>query len=397
METMRTIQPAKRLSGLTSAIFTEMNRRKRIIQARGMEVIDLGIGSPDQPPSPLVMEALTRAVQNPDNYGYPTSEGSVRFRETTARWYRHRFGVELDPECEVLSLMGSQDGLAHLAQAWVNPGDVVLVPDPGYPIYFASVTLAGGEVYPLPLREENNFLPDLSNIPTEIKNRAKLMVLNYPNNPVAAIATEDFFAEVVAFATSNRMIVAHDLAYSELAFDGYRPPSFLETPGAKEIGVEFNSFSKSFNMAGCRIGYLVGNSEVIKSLAIIKSNIDYGVFLAVQEAAVAAMEHDIEHPEENGNGILYQTRRDVLLDGLREIGWNIPKPKATMFVWARVPSGWTSETFAFTLLEKAGVVVIPGNAFGVQGEGYVRIALVKSVDVLKDVITRIKESGILFT
>jgi LL-diaminopimelate aminotransferase len=208
---MRTIQPAKRLSGLTSAIFTEMNRRKRIIQARGMEVIDLGIGSPDQPPSPLVMEALTRAVQNPDNYGYPTSEGSVRFRETTARWYRHRFGVELDPECEVLSLMGSQDGLAHLAQAWVNPGDVVLVPDPGYPIYFASVTLAGGEVYPLPLREENNFLPDLSNIPTEIKNRAKLMVLNYPNNPVAAIATEDFFAEVVAFATSNRMIVAMTL------------------------------------------------------------------------------------------------------------------------------------------------------------------------------------------
>ncbi|WP_286884742.1 aminotransferase class I/II-fold pyridoxal phosphate-dependent enzyme, partial [Aneurinibacillus sp. UBA3580] len=227
-----------------------MNRRKREVQARGMHVIDLGIGSPDQPPSPLVIEALTKAVQNPENYGYPTSEGSIRFRETTARWYRHRFGVGLDPEHEILSLMGSQDGLAHLAQAWIDPGDVVLVPDPGYPIYFASVTLAGGEIYPLPLREENSFLPDFSNIPDEIKRRAKLMVLNYPNNPVAAVAEDGFFADVVTFAKENQIIVAHDLAYSELAFDGYRPPSFLMTPGAKEIGVEFNSLSKSFNMAG---------------------------------------------------------------------------------------------------------------------------------------------------
>lgn len=396
METLLNIQPSKRLAGLTSAIFTEMNRRKREVQARGMHVIDLGIGSPDQPPSPLVIEALTKAVQNPENYGYPTSEGSIRFRETTARWYRHRFGVGLDPEHEILSLMGSQDGLAHLAQAWIDPGDVVLVPDPGYPIYFASVTLAGGEIYPLPLREENSFLPDFSNIPDEIKRRAKLMVLNYPNNPVAAVAEDGFFADVVTFAKENQIIVAHDLAYSELAFDGYRPPSFLMTPGAKEIGVEFNSLSKSFNMAGCRIGYLVGNREIIKPLAIVKSNIDYGVFLAVQEAAVAAMEHDIAHPGQNGNAALYKERRDVLLDGLKEIGWDIPKPKATMFVWARVPEGWTSESFAFTLLEKAGVVVIPGNAFGAQGEGYVRIALVKPVDVLKDVILRIKESGILF-
>lgn len=395
MKTVHNVQSARRLSDLSSAIFTEMNRRKREIQARGTNVIDLGIGSPDQPPSALVIEALVQAVKNPDNYGYPTSEGSVRFRETTARWYRHRFGVVLDPETEVLSLMGSQDGLAHLAQAWIDPGDVVLVPDPGYPIYFASVTLAGGEIYPLPLREENGFLPDFSNIPADIKRRAKLMVINYPNNPVAAVANDTFFAEIVAFAKENQLIVAHDLAYSELAFDGYRPPSFLETPGAKEIGVEFNSLSKSFNMAGCRIGYVVGSRDVIRPLAIVKSNIDYGVFLAVQEAAVAAMEHDLSHPGENGNAALYQERRDVLLDGLAEIGWPIPKPKATMFVWARVPQGWTSERFAFTLLEKAGVVVIPGNAFGAQGEGYVRIALVKPPDVLKEVILRIKESGIL--
>jgi LL-diaminopimelate aminotransferase len=395
VETSFMIQPSHRLAGLSSAIFTEMNRRKKEVQARGVDVIDLGIGSPDQPPSPLVIEALTKAVQNPENYGYPTSEGSIRFRQTVSRWYQHRFGVEVDPEHEVLSLMGSQDGLAHLAQAWIDPGDVVLVPDPGYPIYFASVTLAGGEIYPMPLREENEFLPDFSVIPEDIRRRAKLMVLNYPNNPVAATVKDGFFADVVAFAKENQIIVAHDMAYSELAFDGYRPPSFLETPGAKEIGVEFNSLSKSFNMAGCRIGYLVGNREIIRPLAIVKSNIDYGVFLAVQEAAVVAMEHDIAHPGENQNGVVYEERRDILLDGLGEIGWQIPKPKATMFVWARIPQGWTSESFAFTLLEKAGVVVIPGNAFGEQGEGYVRIALVKTADVLRTVVSRIKESGIL--
>ncbi|MFT9849047.1 LL-diaminopimelate aminotransferase [Aneurinibacillus sp. REN35] len=395
MKTLHNIRPAERLSNLSSAIFTEMNLRKQNIQAQGINVIDLGIGSPDQPPSPLVMEALAQAVQKPENYGYPTSEGSVRFRETTAKWYHHRFGVALDAQTEVLSLMGSQDGLAHLAQGWIDPGDVVLVPDPGYPIYFASVTLAGGEIYPLPLREENGFLPDFSNIPADIKQRAKLMVMNYPNNPVAAIATDEFFAEVVAFAKENQLIVAHDLAYSELAFDGYRPSSFLETPGAKEIGVEFNSLSKSFNMAGCRIGYVVGNREVIKPLAVIKSNIDYGVFLAVQEAAVVAMEHDMLHPDENKNAATYQERRDVLVDGLAAIGWNIPKPKATMFIWAPIPKGWTSEQFAFELLEKTGVVVIPGNAFGAQGEGYVRIALVRPPEVLREVILRIKESGIL--
>nr|WP_281172627.1 LL-diaminopimelate aminotransferase [Aneurinibacillus terranovensis] len=390
------VQPSRRLAGLSSAIFTEMNQRKRAVEASGtFEVIDLGIGSPDQPPSPFIMEALTQAVRNPDNYGYPTSEGSLRFRETVASWYFHRFHVEVDPDHEVLSLMGSQDGLAHLAQGWIDPGDVVLVPDPGYPIYFASVNLAGGEIYPLPLRAENGFLPDFTNIPADILERAKLMVLNYPNNPVSATVQEGFFEKVVRFARENDILVAHDMAYSEMAFDGYRPPSFLETPGAKEVGVEFNSLSKSFNMAGCRVGYIVGNAQIIRPLAIIKSNIDYGIFLAIQEAAIAAMEHDILHPGQNRIAQVYQERRDVLLDGLAAIGWKIDKPKATMFVWAPIPDGWTSENFAFTLLEKAGVVVIPGNAFGQEGEGYVRIALVKPVDVLKEVIERIKKSGII--
>lgn len=393
--TKQWIQPSRRLEGLSSAIFTEMNRRKRAVavEAAGTHVIDLGIGSPDQPPAPFIMEALARAVQNPANYGYPTSEGSLRFRETAAKWYKHRFNVDLDPEYEVLSLMGSQDGLAHLAQGFIDPDDVVLVPDPGYPIYFASVALAGGEIYPLPLTEENGFLPDYEQIPAEIRRRAKLMVLNYPNNPIAAVATADFFEKTVVFARENGIIVAHDQAYSELAFDGYRPPSFLETSGAKEIGVEFNSLSKSFNMAGCRVGYIVGNRDVIRPLAVIKSNIDYGIFLAVQEAAIAAMEHDIKHPGDNGNAARYQERRDVLLDGLAAIGWEIQKPKATMFVWARVPEGWESETFAFTLLEKTGVVVIPGSAFGNQGERYVRIALVQPPDVLREVVQRIERSG----
>ena len=395
---MISVKTSKRLTGLTSAIFTKMNQLKKEVEQKGRwKVIDLGIGSPDQPPSPFIMETLSREVQKAEAYGYPTSEGSLEFREEVARWYDYRFGVQLNPGNQVLSLMGSQDGLAHLAMAWIDQGDVVLVPDPGYPIYFASVVLAGGEIYSMPLKEENGFLPDLDEIPEEIRNRAKLMVLNYPNNPVSATADQGFYQEVVDFALKNQMIVAHDLAYSELAFDGYRPPSFLETPHAMEVGVEFNSLSKSFNMAGCRVAYMVGNEEIVKSLAVIKSNIDYGIFLPIQKVAIEAMKYDRLHPGSNPISQVYQERRDVLLDGLQEIGWSIPKPKATMFVWAKIPKGWKSEDFAVSLIENAGVVVIPGNAFGEQGEGYVRIALVQSPEVLKEAVERIKKSGINFT
>ncbi|WP_134698565.1 LL-diaminopimelate aminotransferase [Ammoniphilus sp. YIM 78166] len=388
------MKPSKRLGSLSSAIFTEMGIRKRAIEQKGIKVIDLGIGSPDQPPAPHLVETLAKAVQNPLYYRYPTSEGSMEFRETVAAWYDYRFGVHLQPADEVLSLMGSQDGLAHLALAWIDEGDIVLVPDPGYPIYAASVTLAGGEVYPLPLTFDNQYLPDLEQIPDDICQRAKLMILNYPNNPLAATADLAFFEKVVAFAKKHEIIVAHDLAYSELAFDGYKPSSFLEVEGAKEIGIEFNSLSKSFNLAGCRIAYVAGNRDIIKPLAIVKSNIDYGVFLAVQEVAIAAMKADMA-------GLLpsiaesYQSRRDVLIDGLAKHGWNIEKPKATMFVWARIPEGWSSSEFAFELLEKAGVVVIPGNAFGQQGEGFVRIALVEEEEVLREAVRRIADSGML--
>lgn len=389
------MKPSKRLDTLTSAIFTEMNQRKRIVEKKGIKVIDLGIGSPDQPPAPHLIEALVQAVQNPDNYRYPTSEGSIEFRETVADWYAHRFGVKLRAGDEILSLMGSQDGLAHLAQGWIDEGDIVLVPDPGYPIYAASVTMAGGEIYTMPLKEENEFLPVLEHIPLEVCKRAKLMILNYPNNPLAATAEPDFFKKVIAFAKEHEIMVVHDLAYSELAFDGYRPSSILEVDGAKEIAIEFNSFSKSFNLAGCRIAYVVGNADIIRPLAIVKSNIDYGVFLAIQQVAIEAMKADMIKQEPNPNAETYQKRRDVLLDGLAEIGWEIPKPKATMFVWAKIPSGWSSTHFAYALLDKAGVVVIPGNAFGDEGEGFVRIALVQDEAVLKEVVKRIDECGIL--
>ena len=387
-------RPSKRLEQLSAAIFSEMANRKREV-AQTRRVYDLSIGSPDQQPERTLLEALAAAVEKPGAFGYALSEGTAAFRAEVAQWYQYRFGVELNPDGEIHSLMGSQDGLAHFALAWTDPGDLVLVPDPGYPIYAGSVHLAGATPYFMPLKAERGFLPDLAAIPQEAAKQAKFMILNYPNNPVSAVATVAFFEEVVEFARKHDIIVVHDLAYSEMAFDGYKPPSFLQAPGAKEVGIEFNSFSKSFNMAGCRIAYVVGNAEIIKPLAIVKSNVDYGVFLPVQEMAVAAMREDRLSGGQNRVSELYQERRDVLLAELAKAGWVIEPPKATMFVWAPVPTGWTSHEFAFALLEEAGVVVIPGSAFGAEGEGYVRIALVQDREVLREAAASIASSGIL--
>lgn len=387
-------RPSKRLEQLSAAIFSEMAERKREV-AQTRRVFDLSIGSPDQQPEPTLLEALTAAVEKPGAFGYALSEGTEAFRAEVAQWYRYRFGVELNPDGEIHSLMGSQDGLAHFALAWTDPGDLVLVPDPGYPIYAGSVHLAGATPYFMPLKAERGFLPDLAAIPEDVAKQATFMILNYPNNPVSAVATVAFFEEVVKFAQRHDIIVVHDLAYSEMAFDGYKPPSFLQAPGAKEVGIEFNSFSKSFNMAGCRIAYVVGNAEIIKPLAIVKSNVDYGVFLPVQEMAVAAMREDRLSGGQNSVSGLYQERRDVLLAELAKAGWEITPPKATMFVWAPVPKGWTSHEFALALLEDAGVVVIPGSAFGTEGEGYVRIALVQDREVLREAAASIARSGIL--
>jgi LL-diaminopimelate aminotransferase len=378
---------SKRLGHLGSAIFSEVADWKREVMGQGVEVIDLGIGSPDLPPSERIIEAITQAVRNPALYGYPSSEGSLAFRETVARWYQHRFGVELDPANEILTLMGSQDGLAHLALSLCDPGDMAIVPDPGYPIYSASLVLAGVEPYLIPLRADNDFLPQLEDIPAGVAAKAKFILLNYPSNPLSAVADRAFFEHLIAYAKKHDLLVVHDLAYSEMAFDGYRPMSILEIEGAKEVAVEFHSLSKSFNMAGCRIAFLTGNSEVVKALKTLKSNIDYGVFQAIQAAGIAALEEDMENDHTVAG--VYERRRNVFLEALAQVGWEIKPPKATMFIWAPIPKGWTSRQISREMLYRTGVVVIPGDAFGAEGEGFVRIALVQEEAHLLEAAKRI--------
>ncbi len=378
-----------KLNRLGSAIFSEVAEWKREAREKGLTLIDLGIGSPDGQPDEAVVRELARAVQDGGNYGYPSSEGSLAFREAVADWYSFRFGVELDPHKEITALMGSQDGLSHLAMAVANPGDTALVPDPGYPIYSASLVLAGVEPYPVPLLPEFGYLPDLDSIPAGVLDKSTFMLLNYPNNPLSAVADLSFFEKLVYLGFRHDLLLIHDIAYSELAFDGYRPPSILEIKDAKKTAVEFHSLSKSFNMAGCRIAFLTGNEDAVTSLKTLKSNIDYGVFEAVQQAGIAAMREDIRSGLGGRNALVYQARRDLLLERLEEWGWIIPKPKATMFVWAPVPGGLTSRSFARELAVETGVIVIPGDAFGQYGEGYVRIALVQGEDMLKEAADRI--------
>ncbi len=384
------METARRIKNMSSAIFNEMEEIKRQVEERGIEVINLGVGSPDLPPASHIIEAMHNALDKPDNYRY-TLVGSLALRRALASWYYNRFGVELNPDNEVLVLMGSQDGLAHIAQAYINPGDIALIPDPGYPIYAASIVLAEGKIYHMPLLDKNNFLPDLTAIPVEVAQRAKLLWVNYPNNPVAASADRQFFTDLVYFARKYDIIVCHDIAYCELAFDGYKPVSFLEIPGARDVGIEFYSLSKTYNMAGCRIGFAVGNAGVLRALNRIKTNIDYGVFNVVQEAGIAALEGPQDCVWENAER--YRLRRDVLVDGLARLGWEVSRPKASMFVWAPLPKGYncSSKEFAIKMLEGSGVLLIPGIAFGEMGEGYLRIALVQDEFVLQEAVRRIGE------
>jgi LL-diaminopimelate aminotransferase len=335
-----------------------------------------------------VVDALVESAKDTSKYGY-TLKGIAEFNEAVGFFYKQRYEVDLDPEKEVLQLMGSQDGLAHLATAIVNPGDYVLVPDPGYPIYEASVNIAGGVIYPMPLLAENRFLPNLADIPLEVLHKTKMMIISYPGNPVTALADKNFFEEVVSFAKTHHILVVHDFAYSELIFDKNPQISFMSVPGAKEVGIEFNSLSKTFNMAGCRIGYVVGNTQVIHLLATFKSNIDYGVFYPIQKAAVIALTSDFTYLRDQVKE--YELRRNALVSGLEKSGWQVAKSPATMFVWAKIPSGWTSRQFAFELIDQAGVAVIPGDAFGGQGEGYVRIAMVQPPERLAQAAERIEQ------
>ncbi|MBK5460414.1 LL-diaminopimelate aminotransferase [Peribacillus sp. TH27] len=381
------ITPSEKVGRFTTGIFSELATRKQDAMKRGIDVIDLSVGSPDLPPPAFVVDTLVKYAQDTNSYGY-TLKGTTEFHEAVCYFYRQRYGVELDSDKEVLQLMGSQDGLAHLATAMINPGDYVLVPDPGYPIYEASVKLAGGNIYPMPLTAENKFLPQLNQIPVEILNKTKMMIISYPGNPVTALADEDFFSEVISFAKKNEILVVHDFAYSELIFDDHPPISFMSIPGAKEVGIEFNSLSKTFNMAGCRIGYVVGNHDALHILGTLKSHIDYGVFYPIQKAAEMALTSNLSLLSDQVKE--YEARRDALIIGLAKGGWHVPKSSATMFIWAQIPAGWKSRDFAYELIEKAGVTVVPGDAFGEEGEGYVRMALVQPAERLTEAAEKIQ-------
>ncbi|MCL6594255.1 MAG: aminotransferase class I/II-fold pyridoxal phosphate-dependent enzyme, partial [Alicyclobacillus sp.] len=344
------IQPALRVRQLPAGIFAELAAAKQAALRAGKDVIDLSIGSPDLPPPPSVINSLAAAVRDPSQYGY-TLLALPEFCQAVCSFYQARYGVTLQPDRHVVQVMGSQDGLAHLALALLDPGDVALIPNPGYPIYEASVRMAGGQVYPMPLRESNGFLPDLRDIPDEVARRAKLMILNHPGNPVPALATPAFFRDVVAFARYYGVAVVHDFAYSELVFDGRRAPSFLSVEGAMDVGIESNSLSKTFNMAGCRIGYFVGNPDMLAAYQALKAHIDFGLFMPLQRAAVTAL---TGHPADLQTQVrIYEARRDALVGALNAAGWPIAPPPATMFAWARIPAGYTSRSFAFTLLEQA--------------------------------------------
>ena len=378
---------AERLRRLPPYLFKEIDRQKAEVKARGVDIIDLGVGDPDLPTPGHIIEAMKVATEDAANHQYPSYSGMNDFKYAVADWYKERFGVELNPVKEVVSLIGSKEGIAHLPLAFINPGDMALVPSPAYPVYHIATMFAGGESYFMPLVRENKFLPDLGSIPTEVAERAKLIFINYPNNPTAAVADLDFFNKVVEFANKNEMVVCHDAAYTEMAYDGYRPPSFMEAEGAKEVAIEFHSLSKTYNMTGWRIGFAVGNRAMVDGLGAIKSNIDSGVFQAVQIAGIKALRDDQSCVQEMVE--VYTRRRDLMVKGLSDAGFELESPKATFYLWIRVPKGYTSAQLTTRLLEK-GVVVTPGNGFGEPGEGYFRIALTQKQDRLEEAIERIK-------
>ena len=385
------IQQAERLKKLPPYLFKEIDRMKDEVRAKGVDIIDLGVGDPDRPTPGNIVNRLIEAAQDPANHQYPSYTGMNDFRRSVAAWYGRRFGVELDPLRQVVTLIGSKEGIANISMAFIDPGDLVLVPEPAYPVYHIGAMFAGGESYFMPLLEKNGFLPDLEAIPDEIADRAKMMFINYPNNPTGATVELDFYRRVVDFAARHRIIVLSDAAYSEMSFDGYESPSLLQAPGALEVGLEFHSLSKTYNMTGWRIAWAAGRAEIVEGLGRIKSNIDSGAFQAVQWAGIEALEGD----EGDRNSVLemkalYTRRRDLLAAGLNEAGLAVNPPRATFYLWGRTPPGYTSAEFAARLLSEAGIVCTPGNGFGPSGEGFVRFTLCQEEGRLQEAVGRIK-------
>ncbi len=386
-----TVDYADRIKSLPPYLFAAIDEMKRKAIERGVDIINLGVGDPDLPTPKPIIERLRQAVENPQHHQYPSYEGMLSFRQAVARWYQRRFNVSLDPKSEVLTLIGSKEGIGHVPLAFVNPGDLVLVPSPGYPVYPVATGFAGGTSHIMPLIRKNGFLPDLDAIPADVARRAKLMFLNSPNNPTSAVMTTSYFKKVVDFAREHRILVCHDAAYSEIFFDGKRPASFLEVEGAKDVGIEFHSLSKTFNMTGWRIGFAVGNRAAIAGLGKVKSNLDSGVFQAIQEAGIAALDLDEQVTADLRK--TYQERRDVLVPELQKLGLEVETPTAAFYVWIGVPKGYTSSSFTAHLLEKAGIVTTPGNGFGEPGEGYIRMTITTSKERLAEAAERIKKAG----
>ena len=381
---------ADRINSLQPYLFAAIDKAKAESIKKGVDVINLGIGDPDMPTPPHIVEAMKKSLDNPARHRYPSYEGMLSFRNAAAQWYRATMNVTLDPEDEVLTLIGSKEGIAHIPLAFLNPGDVSLVPDPGYPVYNIGSILASAKPFKMPLLAENEFLPDLDAIPGDIAKKAKLMFLNYPNNPTSATASLKFFDEVVDYANENDIIVVHDDAYSEMTFDGYKAPSFLNASGAKDIGIEMHSLSKTYNMTGWRLGFAVGNREILAGLGKVKSNVDSGAFESVQEAGIAALTGPQDCVRDMNK--IYRERRDALLTGLMELGLDVKPPKATFYVWAHVNG--KASAFSTMLLEKAGIVATPGNGFGEYGEGYVRFALTQSVERINEAVERMRKLDI---
>jgi len=378
---------AERIQKLPPYLFAEIDRLKRQVAARGVDLINLGVGDPDTPTPAHIIARLREAAENPANHRYPDYEGLLAFRQAAADWMERRYGVSVDPATEVVSLIGTKEGIANMAVAFVDPGDIVLVPDPGYPVYHIGTSFNGGTSFRMPLRRENAFLPDLAAIPAEVARRAKLLWLNYPNNPTAAVAPRAFFEEAIRFAQRNDVILCHDAAYAEIYF-GERPPSVLEIPGGREVAIEFHSLSKTFSMTGWRIGFAAGHADLIAGLGKVKTNVDSGVFQAVQEAAIAALTGDLGVVERLR--AMYRERRDVLVGGLRDIGLACDPPAGTFYVWVPVPRGLTAAALATRCLTEAGVVVTPGNGFGEAGEGYIRLTLCTPVERLREAVERLR-------
>ncbi len=386
------MQPADRMERIPSYLFAEIEKKIEKMKKDGVDVISLGIGDPDISTPPEILKRAKKEIEKSDNHRYPSSQGTSELRKAVANFYSRRFNVALDKEDNICILIGSKEGIGHISMAFTNPGDFNLVPDPSYPVYSSGTFLAGGEVYSVPLLEKNQFLPDLSKIPENVAEKGKILFLNYPNNPTGAVSNPDFFSRVVSFAKKYDILVVHDAAYTEIAYDGYNPISFLQTPGAIDVGVEFGSVSKSLNMTGWRVGWVVGNKKAVKTLTELKSNLDSGVFTPIQYAAETGLNKYHELTEKMSE--IYRKRRNLVVDTFKDLGWEIDYPKATIYIWVKVPEGFTSAEFSERVLDKTGVIITPGSGYGKSGEGFFRISLTVHDARLNQAMERFKNSEI---